>query len=136
MENIKIIELGFENCEAHTYKGADIEKLILREVHKIESDFDENEYQVNEFYIKLKPQANLSDNIDENFRDWSKSPFNRISKFDDLYDITITYDNEVEEKYFLEWYYDGNPYSNPYQKSLIDVDGSLHITVNKRNKEE
>lgn len=135
------IELGLENCEVHTYDGKYIDKLIVGEIRTEIIDYNKDEpftlKRTDEFYLKVSSEANISESLDANFRDSRQRPFTRITKHDDICIVIINYKDGDVDEFYVEWdetenYYD----NNPFQKSLIDVDGSLHISVKASNKEE
>jgi hypothetical protein len=139
LKNIKSIKFGFENCDSMEIPIKYVAQLHLAQISNKQIDYELNNssqrvsYSAKDFGIQIHSSFNKEENHALN--DEGK-PFDRIIKWPDIVDVTIIYEDESEEIYYLNWYYSDNENdevyeeNNLYQHHKESLFGELFIIVN------
>ena len=139
MKNIKTIVFGLENCDTLEIPIKYIAQLHLAQISNKQIDYELNNssqrvsYSAKDFGIQIHPFFNKAENHSLN---GEEKPFNRIIKWPDIVDVTIVYEDDSEERYYLDWYYNDDENetvyeeNNLYQHHKESPFGELFIVVN------
>ena len=134
--NIKKIELVFENCEVIILYPEDLENFIVQ-------NFTSNIHRCACNSISKFTSADVYFCIFKEARRTEKTPwganqdiFDRINSYNDITSIDITYDNDKVETIYTIWK-DEDCYaeSNEYQKVRLTERGDLKVFIAKCNQE-
>lgn len=132
MQEVKQIELVFENCEDMTFLPKQIGAFwcsdITAQVGRIACNSISKQLWCKELFLELYPVANQKyDSFGHKSED---TTFERICRFDDITGIEITYEDGSKDYILLPWNEEGN-YTNKHQSSQIDENGRLYVLVSK-----
>lgn len=133
-KEIKYIDIALENCEVITIPKQHIGLFtidkIKRKIDRIACNSIDDYLIAKEFSIQIHKDADVEENLDENFRGFSKSPFKRLSEHNDITHIYINYEDGSTEEFGIMWYGDSD-YYNDGQSSAYGKDGHFYILCKK-----
>lgn len=141
MNKIKEFDFGFENCEVMRFDNENIEIFNLDKIYthiqQLRDDWVKEYKVVNYVCIVLKPNANTEKhNSSFAMYGYDSTPFQRITRYDDITSIGVTYLNDEGIEMHEEYYpvYNANDWNgeeNTRQLSIISDKGYLIILINK-----
>ena len=133
-KEIKNIDIVLENCEVITIPKQHIGLFtidkIKRKISRVACNAIDDYLVAKEFSVQIHKDADIENNICENFRDYSKSPFKRLTDYNDITHIYVIYEDDTIEEFCIKWYGDSDCY-NEHQYSKLGEDGHLYILCKK-----
>lgn len=131
IKKIKSITLVLENCETVEIPTKALKFMSLENISESLWKINDNDIMkvkvVQELSIALDP-TDLKSNI---FGEDSTCAAERLTAWADITGISINYNDESEEKYFVSWADSDNAMENVHQKSKINENGELFIWIGK-----
>jgi hypothetical protein len=140
MKDIKSIEFIFENCECFTidakyfgvFEMSDIQTKIGRIAVNSIAKFTCANHVAMEIFSEADDKYNF-------YNEEMASKLERIRKHSDITSICLTYDDETEEIYYVNYKDEtegelGTP--NVYQKTYLSKSGNLYLVISENNNIE
>lgn len=136
-KKVKAFKIGTENCEVFSIKPEHVKNVYFDGVTSfkmVKGYFQDKEmisyYQSKSSVLKLDEKANKDFVNLSNFEPYEDGLFERLTRFFDIVDIMIVYEDGSEENIYVP--YGGDRYeTNTYQSSLIDEKGSLLLVFDE-----
>ena len=140
---IKEFDFGFENCEVIKFNGEDANSFYLGRIcstiRQFRKDGATEMKTTEDVAIVLEPTANTKEHQSSfgiNYGDKRDMPFNRITLYDDITSIGVTFLNddgtETQEEYYPIYEdADYNGEENKCQLSYVTNKGYLILLINK-----
>lgn len=138
-EEIKKIELCFENCELVTIDGKYIGEFnidnIQRSIRRVACNYIQDALTCDHFSISIHREAN-KETDGGLFNDTLK--LNRIQKYNDIVSVCVYLNEDTEdervERIYVKWR--DSDCDNEYQKSYMNDSGDLFIVIDKNSSLE
>ena len=137
MKNVKKIEIILENCEVIEFEPKDFYDFILDDIKERVSRKGVNCIGVSKTTTLVKFSINKkADRVNKPFgteMDDPETVFERLSKYNDITGICLTYSDDTEETYYVD-YDEGDKEGmlgapNINQDTYINEYGHLFITI-------
>lgn len=134
---IKEFDFGFENCEVIKFNGEDANSFCLGHIcstiRQFRKDWATERKTTEDVAIVLEPTANTKEHQNSFSIDM---PFNRITLYDDITSIGVTFLNDDGTETHEEYYpiYEDTDYNgeeNKCQLSYVTNKGYLILLINK-----
>ena len=135
-KEVKSIELGFENCEVIEFP-----RNVLGDVH-----FDNFSFQIKRVASNSISKVEFVDTVvleiykegnteyaPFGFEDEKTAKFERITHYNDITSITICYEDDSEEFYWVDYHTinDNLGEESDYQKTYLSDLGNLYLVIDK-----
>lgn len=120
-KTIKNVEFVLENCETVIVSYGCFEQLIINNGQELK-----NKDTITNLECIIKDTGNIE--YGSTWSDNKTSPIERLSKYNDITQIEITYIDDSKEHFYVQWY-DEDPNSNKNQNSILVDYRILHINI-------
>lgn len=140
------IQIHFENCDCVYIEKDNIIDLQLNDLKNIEhSMWNTYEKCIEKYcYTKSKDiELTISKDADKEHLEFGidddelnkHTVFSRLQTFNDIVAFTILYEDGTKEDIYVDWC-EEEEYTNYYQKTVINDEGDLVVTINNKNRVE
>lgn len=135
MQEVKYIELCFENCEEVRIERQDIGLFwcdeITSSVARVAGNSISKHLFCKELYVEINPRADK--HYDCFGAESEYTVFKRIMNWRDITHVNICYEDGTEDYVAVMWN-EENECTNAYQSEAVDDFGNLHVMVSESEK--